>query len=424
MAKNIDVIIYFEHVVRELDACLKLRNELEKRGISSKVASIHFDRFYNILRYKPKMVVLPFFYAIKDVTSFQFKETYGDILILNLHQEQLYNSSTKNLLLPHTDITKNVYHIAWSEQFYNDLTRAGIDTTLLKLTGNPRTDNYYLKLPKRMKPYIKKEIVFIPTSFSWYFVDRNYFLSNTGIDKNNYLFQRKITEETVFSFFSSLRKLAQKFPNKIFILRPHPFDPIEKYTEVLKSVGDNVLEKNIIINREGNIYEWLRISELVISWLSTVALEATIFNKKNIIWQPIKLPEKMQMDFIFLYDHIYHQEKEVEEAVLHPENVEKNSKVRQYALKSFGKVDGTVNASIAEWICDILKKNKISQTTNFKYILKYFFKTLIIDIPKRILRFMNLISILRFYKAISEDLWTVSELDSKYKQFKKNHYDI
>lgn len=418
--KKIDVIIYFEHVVRELDACLKLRYELEKRGLSVKIASIHLDRYINIVKYKPKVLILPFFYATKDITYFQYKKAYDNILVLNLHQEQLYNSSTKSFFIPQTKITKNVYHIAWSTNFYNDLIQAGIPDKYIRLTGNPRTDNYYLRLPSRMTKYESKELVFIPTSFSWYFVDEDYFLSNPAIDNDSYYFQRALTEKTVYSFFNSLRKLAREFPSKIFVLRPHPFDPIDKYAKVLQDVDINTaIEENIIINREGNIYEWIRVSELVISWLSTVALEATVFGKKNIIWQPIELPEKMQMSFIKLYDKIYKDYEEVKNIIANPKLVSENSSVKDFAMQSFGRVDGTVNASIADWVCDIINEGCKDQKNNYQEIITNYIKSMMIDAPKRVLRSLGLIKMLPFYKAIEEDLWTVKELDVKYNVFKK-----
>lgn len=418
--KRIDVIIYFEHVVRELDACLKLRNELERIGLSVKVASIHYNRYINILRYQPKVLVLPFFYATKDRTYFQFKAAYGNVLVLNLHQEQLYNASTKAFFIPQSEITKNVYHIAWSESFYKDLLGAGIKPELVKLTGNPRTDNFYLNLPKKMKAFEGKDVVFIPTSFSWYFVDSDYFLSNPAIDNDAYYFQRDITEKTVMIFFKSLRLFAREFPNKTFVVRPHPFDPIDKYKQVLEDIDKGYpIENNIIINREGNIYEWLRVSNLVITWLSTVAMEATIFKKNNIVWQPIELPEKMQMEFIGLYDKIYKTEDEVRRVLINPMLVENNMRVKEFACKSFGRVDGTVNRMIAEWIKEIIEDVNIEQKVLFSGVIINFIKYVLIDVPKCLLRRMRLIDRFPFYKPIEEDLWSVSEIDKKYNLFKK-----
>ena len=45
-----DVLIYFEHVARELDSCLKLKYDLEKIGLSAEVLPVHRNRYINTVK--------------------------------------------------------------------------------------------------------------------------------------------------------------------------------------------------------------------------------------------------------------------------------------------------------------------------------------------------------------------------------------
>lgn len=419
--KNIDILIYFEHVVRELDACMRLRFELEKIGFSVIIASVHFDK-YNVLRkYRPKLVVLPFFYKDRDFPVYHLKKLYGDVEVVNLHQEQFYNDATKKLMIPQSEITKSVYHIAWSMSFADDLKEAGILSSLVRITGNPRTDNYYLNTPLLTLNKQDKKIIFIPTSFSWYFVESSYFLKNPATNPDSYYKQRELTEKSARAFFSIIRGLAKAHKDYIFVLRPHPFDPLEAFEGLLQEVEPTEsIESNIIINREGNVYEWIKVSSFVISWISTVALEATLFGKNNIILQPIELPNDMQTSFISKYDHIYRSQDEVELLLSGKTVFDKNDEVKRFAEESLGIADGKVNIRIAMFIKEIFEtKHKLHQTVNVAYLFVIFMKSILIDASKSIIKKLGLVSkLLSFYSNIQEDLKTVAQVELLYKNFK------
>lgn len=142
--KEIDVLIYFEHVVRELNACMILKYQLEKIGLRAEIVSTHRNRYWNFVKYRPRIIVVPFFFSGKgDIAYEEFIAMYGDVLILNLHQEQLYNEMTKSHFLPKNEITKNAYHLAWGNDFKEALLSAGVSSEKIVMAGDPRTDDYY-----------------------------------------------------------------------------------------------------------------------------------------------------------------------------------------------------------------------------------------------------------------------------------------
>jgi surface carbohydrate biosynthesis protein len=428
LTKGLDVLIYYEHVVRELDACMLLRYRLEELGLTVAIASVHRNRYFSFLKYKPKIVVVPFLFSDRnDIVYQEFRECYGNVLCLNLHHEQFYNEMTKVLFMPKNDDSRNAYHLAWNERFAEDLFCNRVDKNKILIAGNPRTDNYYYSNSGwiRTKKRGYKEIIFIPTSFSWAFVDENYFIKNAKIDPVEFRRKKKITMDTVEAFLMSIRKLAYKYPDKLFIVRPHPFEQISTYEQYLKNFIERPVENNIKVVREGNVYEWIKECDLTIGWLTTVSMEASMFGKKNLIYTPIELDDSMQLDFMKLYDHIITQYDELEYIVRNIKSYNpNNSKLQEYIKNSFGNIDGFVNIRIATYISGILNKNQLQQKCHVNELLYNLCRALIIDTGKNILLKLHLLSkVTPFYKGLIEDMLSYNYLEKCYSQYRHNLKD-
>lgn len=423
MKKTIDVLIYFEHVTREIDACFFIKENLNKIGVTSEVLPIHKNRYWNVLKYKPKFILLPFVFADKlDSLYLNFIKSYGEIPCLNFHHEQFYNNMTKSHFMPKNDISRSVYHLSWTERFANDLISSGVDKNKIFTIGNPRTDSFYLKPMGKFLRYKEgyDKLIFIPTSFSWIFVDEKYFLENAKLDPSKFKEQKEIVVKTAKIFFKSIRLLAKKHRDFVFILRPHPFEDVEIYTKYVINVLDEKLEDNIRIVREGTIYDWLTITDLVIGWLTTVNLEASLFDIKNVIYQPVKLKEEMKTDFINKYNEIVDSYERLDEIISNIEKYEyKSVNLDRYIIESFGKSDGSVTKSLSLLIKDIINGKQIEYSISKKYLFYLTIKSVFIDLPKNLLLKIN---VLRYYKKIyaglHEDMLSKKELDVMYNNFK------
>lgn len=422
--KKLDVLIYFEHIVRELDACMILKYELEKMGLTAEIVSTHRNRYWNFVKYQPKMLVVPFLFADKDDIAYkEFKEMYGDVEILNLHHEQLYNKMTKYHFMPKNDVSKNSYHLSWGDIFAQALMTAGVESRKIVIAGNPRTDDYYynaVDLNKYIKDY--KELIFVPMSFAWAFLDESYFLEKGNLDPLLFREQKEITIKSAELFLISIRKLARNYPEKLFVLRPHPFEKDETYTKYLSELDDNPLEKNIVILQEGNVYDWIKESELVIGWLTTVSLEASIFEKKNVIYNPIELPAKMKTDFMNLYDEIVTDYNTLNSIVGNLDNYKfENIKLKKHLHESMGVADGKVNYRIARFINSILNKSNLQQKIHFRYIVNLF-KAMFIDNVKNLFIRLGILSkIIPFYNGIEKELLSYDNIEDAYYDFLKRN---
>lgn len=422
-SKKIDVLIYFEHISRELDSCFMLKYQLDRVGISSKVLPIHRNRYLNIIKYKPKMIIVPFLFADKiDRLLADFNDCYGEVQCLNLHHEQFYNDMTKSHFMPKNKMARSVYHLSWTKSFADDLIENGVEENKILILGNARTDNFYIKPSKKVLDFKNgyNKLIFIPTSFSWAFVEEDYFLIKAKLDPIKFRKQKDLTLKTIDIFFRSIREIASSHEDMIFVLRPHPFEDIDKYTASLKSVCEAPLEKNIRIIREGNVYDWLAISDLVIGWITTVSMEATLFNRKNIIFQPVKLDSEMQTEFITKYDEIIDNKNKLEQIIENIDNYEPNNlNLKQYVTKAFGCADGNVNMRIAVDVKNIISSSDFNPNNSSK-LLNNFFKAFRIDFFKNIFIRLNLLPIYNsMYSGLMEDLVSTKVLNNKYEEFKK-----
>ena len=83
-------------------------------------------------------------------------------------------------------------------------------------------------------------------------------------------------------FLEMLTRLLADFPEKRFVLRPHPTESIEFYEEFFKSFS------NITITKDFSAPEWIDKCSLLIQNGCTTAIEAHLMNKKVISFYPIE----------------------------------------------------------------------------------------------------------------------------------------
>ncbi|ELX8380589.1 hypothetical protein SK500_003158 [Providencia stuartii] len=418
--KEIDVLLVYEHVSRELDCLILIKLELEKIGLTSEIIPIHFNRYLNSIRYKPKIVVLPYLYSIENPTKKIFETSFENVVFLNLHHEQFYNDGTKEHMMPKDPYSKDVLHLAWNENFHNDLVMSGVSPDKIWTLGNPRTDTFYLPPKGNISKYkeLYKKFIFVPTTFSWATVDEEYFLKIPSIDRNEFKHRRAITEKAASKYFQDFYILSKKMSSYVFLLRPHPFEDINKFKELfLKANAIDEVPSNILINREGNVYDWLKISDLCIGWCTTVNLEASAFNIPNIIYHPTYYPDSMNLSFFSSYNII----KDLDSLTDIIESLDSPSLVlNPVAVNLFGQVDGKVAYRIAKKIKNELDnsthKIKFKPTCLFNAI-----KSIYIDSVKEVLFKLNLLHLVKKeFTGILEDNMSSKKLKKYIDSLKKS----
>lgn len=395
----------YEHVSRELDSLLILKKELDELGISCLILPIHFSRYWFTVKYRPKVVVLPYLYSAQNKTKSNFEKSYSGIVFINLHHEQFYNDDTKEHLLPSDEYSKDVIHLSWSNKFSEDLLEVGVPANSIKVIGNPRSDSYFSDIEDELSNLKLRyeSIIFVATTFSWALVDESYFLNIDSIDENEFRRTREVTLEAAKAYFRDFYKLAIKFPDKLFVLRPHPFEDISVFKSLFFSVNNiSSYPDNIIICRDYNVYQWLKVSDITVGWCTTVNMEAALYQKDNIIYHPTYYPEEMDLEFYKYYEIV--SSFEMLENIISGEScIQESPSYRKYINESFGVADGKVNFRLAKEIENIILSNEINTKFRFSYI-KNLTRAATVDFAKYVLLKCGLLHKLdKNYAGILED---------------------
>ena len=155
----------------------------------------------------------------------------------------------------------------------------------LRVTGHPRFDFYapYWKKFEFENPFRgeggARPLILINTRFSranpaFGSVEDEVqtLIKSRGFSPEEAQHYQKQMLGTLHGMAEMTGRLAEQFPDVNFVLRPHPFERLETYTELLN------LHSNLHVTREGSIENWLRIASGVIHRSCTTAIEASMCN--------------------------------------------------------------------------------------------------------------------------------------------------
>jgi surface carbohydrate biosynthesis protein len=87
------------------------------------------------------------------------------------------------------------------------------------------------------------------------------------------------------AFLALLPRLAERFPETVFVLRPHPGENHDIWREAADKAP------NIVVSNEGNVIAWIKASRMVIHNGCTTGLEAYILGGMPISFQPVTSPD-------------------------------------------------------------------------------------------------------------------------------------
>jgi len=147
--------------------------------------------------------------------------------------------------------------VVWGQATKDRLIKWGNPKSQIFITGNPEYDKI-INLKTDSKENKEKAIVFATQMVDYY--------SSMNIDTN---------EEIINVLYAAIKKI----PNTKFIIKVHPGENIKKYKALIKSKN----YKNIEIIKKTDLFVLLKKCSILITHISTVALEAMILDKPVII---------------------------------------------------------------------------------------------------------------------------------------------
>jgi surface carbohydrate biosynthesis protein len=166
--------------------------------------------------------------------------------------------------------------------------------------------------------------------------------------------QRKYLIESMFGnwaktthefaeFVVMISRLAIDFPEKTFIVRPHPSESMSFYSEAFSHFP------NVFINKEGDVRPWIRACDAVIQSECTTGLESVIGNKPTINFRPaITAESQYGVEGLLELGHQAHHYSELKEKLTNILNKE----THHYSLNSTKK--HLLNVNSTDFAVDII----------------------------------------------------------------------
>ncbi|MBR6525974.1 MAG: hypothetical protein IKT57_08370 [Clostridia bacterium] len=275
-----NVIIFYEHLVREWNAVQQLKKALEEKGARVKVYSLIFQRTEAILdslAHHPDVIYMPWYNLELHEQILSPIVRKNPVVIINQHQEQVGSPASEVQLIPNTEATKNgCYHFAWGKHFENLMLNNGVDASMIRVTGNVRND-----AGKSKKPTISKqelaEAYNLDAGKKWIlFAENRGWLSQRNSEKTMQeliamgstaeQLKASLTYETtgLQMLVDEMWKLDENFAAQYeLIYRPHPGTQFEK------AIPDCV---HVLTDR--SIYDWINVVDLFLTCESTSIFEA------------------------------------------------------------------------------------------------------------------------------------------------------
>lgn len=302
------IVIFYQHIVREKNAVLSIAEKLRSCSHEVFIYSIDFEYMKAVKELSNGMfdvIVMPWMYHEKNYSLMApFIEKNKDVLIYNLHSEQVYSELTKDVLLPNDKNSRNsIIHLVWGENFMNELINCGVNKNLIFITGNPRAD--FVNVKQFSKSDIASEYGY-DTKKKWIlFSDNRGWVLNkidshkkelmiNGVAEKDFDTYAQITIESLTRTLNEFDELPDDFFEKYEIIyRPHPGTP-----------APAKINHRVRVNCDNSIYDWLHVVDMNIVWSSTTIFESDAMGIPSIVYEPIENLKKFKTVGIERYKKI------------------------------------------------------------------------------------------------------------------------
>ena len=307
-----EVLIIYEHKVREYFYCKLLQSELEARNI--KVRICHHD-YLDTWKYKlfsyPKIVIAPCALSTEIFSGFTVMNRYSDFLrgrapfYINLQAEQLFREDGKDYnFLDDSEYDASLYYICWGEYRKKQLLELGVKEDHIAVVGAIHLD--FLRPELQELYFSKKEIAICygidPLKRWGLFISSYTYAGMLEQDKRwckevmtsvNNSYDEGLLEEKI-RISNNSRTIMINWIERylescddIYIYRIHPHERISKEMRELTER----FPKRFLIVKEETLQQWILVSDYINIWISTAIIDVYLARKPcSIIW-PVHPPE-------------------------------------------------------------------------------------------------------------------------------------
>ncbi len=409
---EVDVLILIEHVAREMETAVLMKNKFEEIGYTVIIDSIKFHKESIIFKYKPKMVVLPWAYSNHEIDlfrNFKFMRKDDKIIMLNMHHEQISNDGSDAFIIPKDDALR-VLHVSWGENFTKKLVEAGVNRENIIECGNPKLDFYKEELisfnksrETLSKEYNidndKKWVVFIANSFHLLTDEQIKINMSKGVDL---LEQVKVSIKNRRDFLYYVELYLQENDDTIFIYRPHPsFAHVDIEEKDIVMLCEKY--KNFKCISGDSIRDWIINCDITISFHSTAVIECSVSSTPFYLFRTNKLSKDKDYKFFENYPNIIKDYDDFKKSMNQYSQFSFetfNKEIKEYIDLNSKKI---ASYSIVEYL-DYKFKNIKSYEDDIKLNTKSFIKSCSFKYIKKMIFLISKIKLIEKYLLKKNDL--------------------
>lgn len=278
------VCLIVDNPLRDLDGLVMLAWQLARRGATSYLVPM-YEQGFDVAALGPDVVVANYVRPNNRDLLIGYRNAGMRIAVLDTEGAGGKNADQLARMVARMDCAGLVdLYCVWGEQQFDAFTRAQVvPPPALRLTGCPRYDFCAppwiaaLPEPKGLSGYVLINTNFptVNPRFSRSVADEVRAMVQTGFDPEfarQFIHDARAAHEAVKAAISAL---TQRFPDTPFVIRPHPFERVDPYSE-LGSAG------NVHVRQEGTSLEWLNRARFLIHQNCSTAVEAVMLGRNAV----------------------------------------------------------------------------------------------------------------------------------------------
>ena len=309
-----DVLIFYEHKVREYPACCALKAELNRRDISAKIC--HNDG-PGIWRYRifsrPSIAIGPSALEVPLGKNWTCLNNYTDYLrgtvnyFVNLQVEQIFadDNTAEYSIIQDPEWRDRIIYICWGEKRKQQLLERGVPKDQIAVTGAIHLD--FLSPPLSSCYYSREQLAGLyglDMDKRWIVFVSSYTYADMLNEDREWLVQvRKQSgcadplpqiQEAIDRSTESrdltldwIDRYLSDDPDSIYIYRPHPG---ERVSAQMVRMTEKFMGQFVIISSE-TLQNWAIAADIVDVWISTAVVDLWKMKKPCFLIHPVPPPE-------------------------------------------------------------------------------------------------------------------------------------
>jgi len=299
-------LFLYEIPSRELESLLLIGLDLEKQGFVvayENIPLVNYSKLRKKYFNKCDVIVVPTMYTENSLFKRVFAIAGKVRKIVNMRWEQInteeIENDPKSFWYPQGKV-REITHLCWGKKSYNSLKSIGLNKDNIELTGPVHLDflkpvffEYYHSRDEICMKYNidkAKKIVLYISSFSFAEIPKYFYQHYKNIlgtiNLNELIELSYSSQKITLNWFSSL---LDENNDIVLIYRPHPEENISKELNLFIKNHDRVL-----LIRDLSVKQWIKISDLIYTWISTSYVEAYYAKKPIFLIRPINIPKSQE----------------------------------------------------------------------------------------------------------------------------------